>query len=167
MPVRSNHAEYMREYYRLNKTKWKKRHKVIYARDREKIIAAQKVHYKKNREKILERNKTEAFLKYRREWRKKNPEKMKAQSRRHNLKRRLNQRGITHSDYEGMKRSQNGGCAICGGSGKNGLHLDHDHKTNKVRGLLCCKCNLGVGYFQDDLNLLANAIHYLGGSLCP
>ncbi len=138
-----------------------------YQDNREKILADRRKYYRKNRERILELRKAGPFLEYRRQWRKKNPEKMKVQSLRHNHSRKLRKRGITHAEFDSMKHSQGGACAICGGNGKNGLHLDHDHKTNKVRGLLCCRCNFGIGSFRDDLNLLTNAIHYLGGSLCP
>jgi hypothetical protein len=41
------------------------------------------------------------------------------------------------------------------------IAIDHSHITNHIRGLLCNKCNLGLGFFRDDLNLLQNAIDYL------
>lgn len=61
-------------------------------------------------------------------------------------------------------------CAICkagieewGGEKGNTSCIDHDHKTNKVRGLLCSKCNLGIGMFEDNSENLKNAIEYLKG----
>ena len=50
-------------------------------------------------------------------------------------------------------------CHICGSKDK--LHVDHDHKTNKVRHYLCHTCNRGLGYFKDDPTLLQNAINYV------
>lgn len=51
-------------------------------------------------------------------------------------------------------------CAICGRSG--GKHeVDHDHKTGKVRGILCSRCNNGLGQFLDNITLLKKAITYL------
>jgi hypothetical protein len=43
----------------------------------------------------------------------------------------------------------------------NGLHVDHDHKTGLIRGLLCTQCNPGIGYFQDSIERLQLAIKYL------
>ena len=43
-------------------------------------------------------------------------------------------------------------------------HIDHDHQTNKVRGILCAKCNRGLGAFGDDLNLIKSAVTYLENS---
>ena len=61
-----------------------------------------------------------------------------------------------------MKTNQNNKCLICGNEqdGKD-LAIDHCHTTNKVRGLLCNSCNLGLGCFKDNLDILASAIKYL------
>jgi len=65
----------------------------------------------------------------------------------------------------GLTRLQSGRCAICGDPpGKRGLHLDHDHLTGIVRGLLCHRCNFGIGLFRDSEELLMRAITYLGRS---
>lgn len=73
---------------------------------------------------------------------------------------------LTSADVEAMLDRQGGRCAICQGSEPGGnakhWHVDHDHATGRVRGLLCMKCNVGLGYFQDDPTLLINACAYLG-----
>lgn len=73
--------------------------------------------------------------------------------------------GITRADYDRMAKAQNGRCAICGDKepgGKFTLWLvDHCHTTKRVRGLLCHRCNMGLGYFKDDPERLRAALAYL------
>lgn len=69
---------------------------------------------------------------------------------------------ITTEKYEEMLKNQNFCCAICNKKpNKKLLCVDHNHSTNNVRGLLCDKCNRGIGLLQDNVNVLANAIKYL------
>lgn len=64
-----------------------------------------------------------------------------------------------------MSENQNHICLICGKPEMNNknkvLCVDHNHKNNKIRGLLCGLCNTGMGNFLDDKQLLNNAIKYL------
>jgi hypothetical protein len=63
-----------------------------------------------------------------------------------------------------MLKDQGGCCAICGTDtpGTSGIFaVDHDHKTGKVRGLLCRSCNVGIGNLGDDPKRLKEAIRYL------
>ena len=53
-----------------------------------------------------------------------------------------------------------GGCAICGRIDEE-FHIDHCHKTNKFRGILCESCNRGLGFFKDNSNTLLRAAVYL------
>lgn len=76
--------------------------------------------------------------------------------------------GLSAVDYELIKTSQNRVCAICRAPSKQfrnnreyDLHVDHDHETGQVRGLLCSKCNTALGLFKDDVALLQSAIEYL------
>lgn len=80
--------------------------------------------------------------------------------RQQNLKRRY---GISLDDYEAMLSAQNGVCAICHEPPEEDkfLSVDHWHIENVVRGLLCHRCNTGLGLFQEDINRLASAIQYL------
>lgn len=84
----------------------------------------------------------------------------------HNLKKF----GITSVDYENLLKKQNGGCAICGNpevakdKHKNTpreLAVDHDHKTGKIRGLLCTNHNAVLGHAKDNIEILKNCIKYL------
>lgn len=54
-------------------------------------------------------------------------------------------------------------CIICGGTQTIQLSVDHDHQTGRVRGALCTRCNLGLGHFRDDPELLRIAALYLEG----
>ena len=92
-------------------------------------------------------------------------------NRKYNLKQSY---GITEEDYAVILEQQRGVCAICGDgpnahwvrSQKNKvLAVDHDHKTGKIRGLLCAKCNAGLGAFLDNPKLLRKAVKYLKGRM--
>jgi hypothetical protein len=67
--------------------------------------------------------------------------------------------GMARSDFDSLMHQQRGLCAICGVEPAS--HVDHDHGTGKVRGLLCFNCNGGLGQFKDDPMRLALAISYL------
>ena len=67
--------------------------------------------------------------------------------------------GFTIEQIEEYLRTHKWECQICG-SGKK-IRLDHDHQTNRFRGLLCHHCNAGVGFFRDSPELLMATIKYL------
>lgn len=83
-----------------------------------------------------------------------------------NLKRNF---GIGIVEYEKILQTQSYVCAICSKpnsrklpDGKYAkLAVDHDHKTGKIRGLLCCKCNFAIGHLDDNPYLCERAMHYL------
>jgi hypothetical protein len=72
--------------------------------------------------------------------------------------------GLTMADFTALLDEQGGVCAICKG-GRSGpgnrLHVDHDHTTGVVRGLLCSRCNTAVGLLRDDPRLAIAAADYL------
>ena len=71
---------------------------------------------------------------------------------------------ITLEQYKEMFSKQNGCCAICKrplSEFKRSLAVDHDHKTNKIRGLLCVNCNIILGNAYDSIEILTQAIQYL------
>lgn len=87
-----------------------------------------------------------------------NPEKTKAKDFRHNLDRY----GLTPEQYNEMVANQRGLCACCHNPPHRGrLQVDHDHKTGRVRALLCHHCNAGNGHFSDDPARLRQAAEYL------
>ena len=73
---------------------------------------------------------------------------------------------ITVEEYNKMLEKQNGRCKICNNipditKRKKYLCVDHNHITNKIRGLLCDKCNRGIGLLNEDLSIIKNALNYL------
>lgn len=77
----------------------------------------------------------------------------------------LSKYGITSNEYDILLEEQNNKCAICGTDDPNNRwnrwHIDHCHKTNTVRGLLCTSCNIGLGNFYDNIDIMISAITYL------
>lgn len=124
----------------------KKRRKSI-SEVREKENAFGRVYYKKNKERISKRNKMRAFN---------NPTLIRE-------KHYIKKYGITLGEYNVLDESQNGLCAICRNpqNNKKNLSVDHNHKTGKVRGLLCHKCNVGLGMANDNVEVLESMISYL------
>ncbi|MEU7998556.1 endonuclease domain-containing protein [Micromonospora sp. NPDC049060] len=80
-------------------------------------------------------------------------------TREYHLRRRY---GIGEKEFQELLAEQGGVCAICGTADPQ--HLDHDHRTGWVRGILCFNCNGGLGQFRDDRSRLAGAITYLRGT---
>jgi hypothetical protein len=109
------------------------------------------------------------------EWRKANPERNIAHTKKYqagNIERtklavkkyQLNKKfGITLEQYDAMLAAQDGKCAICSEKCVSGrkLAVDHNHHTNKNRGLLCSRCNMGLGLFLENKAILNNAIEYV------
>jgi hypothetical protein len=102
--------------------------------------------------------------KYHATFRDKHPERVLKKARHSNWK----QDGVDVAAAEAALTAHNNGhCQICGGrepGGRGGWHVDHDHKTGRVRGVLCCSCNRALGYFKDSLALLQAAVRYMKGS---
>lgn len=95
------------------------------------------------------------------------PERKKARRRTFRkswLKRRYK---MTIEDYEEMFEKQGGTCAICKSADSGGKHdsetfmIDHCHKSEKVRGLLCNRCNLAIGVLKDDVWLIERILEYI------
>lgn len=85
-----------------------------------------------------------------------NRQKNQGSNRNYHLKRRY---GITEADADRMLAEQGGLCAIC--RERPAVHVDHDHVTKRVRGLLCFNCNQALGNFSDRTDFMLAAIAYL------
>ena len=91
----------------------------------------------------------------------------KASSRNARMKRHY---GIDQARYEQMLAAQGGKCAICpatepGGNGR--WHVDHDHDTGEVRGLLCYRCNVGIGHLRHSPAIMLSAVKYVTKHITP
>lgn len=135
-------------YYQANKDRFKAAHRKYYERNRPKLMAAVKA------------------------WRAANPDKVREMRRRSNAKCLTpaywlkTQYGMTVAEYEAMLSAQGNKCRICALPFKaratvGGPEVDHDHATNRVRGLLCHHCNKLLGHAKDNPQILTNAAYYL------
>ena len=78
-----------------------------------------------------------------------------------NIRLRLRNHKITREQYDFLVQSADGKCSICRKKFVRQFHIDHDHDTGKIRELLCNRCNLGIGYFDEDVAILMAALRYL------
>lgn len=115
---------------------------------------------KEQLKKYVERNKK----------RRENPETFKNDRLRKRISIRKRKYGINEESYKSLFNKQKGKCALCRkeenrksrwSKRKCSLVVDHNHKTNKLRGLLCHKCNSALGLFNEDIKLLYRVIKYL------
>lgn len=96
-------------------------------------------------------------------WKRDNPEKVKLSKRKSMLKKY----GVTIESYNEMLSKQNNSCNICllhESEFKNRLSVDHCHKTGRVRGLLCHKCNTMLGKWKDDKEKFERAAAHLAAA---
>lgn len=80
------------------------------------------------------------------------------------IRHRLQRYGISQELWDEKFEEQGRCCAICKSpdpKSTTGWHTDHDHETNKFRGILCRACNTSLGAMQDSIELLQNMIAYL------
>lgn len=119
---------------------------------------------------LCREHKNEYQRTYMRDWRRRNPAKTRkyrdpVKAREWELRRVY---GITGEQYERLLCQQDFRCAVCrrpAAESRNGcLHVDHSHETGAIRGLLCNKCNLGLGLLDDDPAILRAAMTYLSGA---
>ena len=111
---------------------------------------------------------------YMRSYHKRFPEKKKRSRVAYREKHKANQLriryNITPEDYSSMLEKQNGVCALCGlpetvkiskGPGIRSLAVDHDHSTGKIRALLCNKCNVMLGTYENNRELFVKFDEYI------
>jgi hypothetical protein len=126
--------------------------------------AAHKVWYRSNRDSEIQRVN---------DWRSRNKDHVNELARRRRAERGdeykrkereghlLRKYGLRIRDFETLRLAQLGMCAICRSVEWDRLHVDHDHQTGVVRGLLCGKCNKAIGLLEDDPRVVRSAETYL------
>jgi hypothetical protein len=147
------HRQTQREY----KRKYPERVRRTYEKRKDKQKEEWKVWYKEfGREyaKWYRENNLEQTRESQAKWRKNNPEKLRA-------KHRKDKYGLTEEQFRDLLEKQDRVCGICKRPFTHEPFVDHDHKTNNVRGLLCSKHNFLLGFADDDVEILEKAIAYL------
>ena len=139
--------------------------KESYQKHRQQRLEYAKIYYRKNKDKVRE---------WKKEYRSKNRSKIRDYQKKYKVlygdrillrergSRLKREYGISLQEYDRLCELQNNVCAIClKRKGEEMLIVDHNHKTGKVRGLLCSDCNKGLGFFRDNSELLEKARVYL------
>jgi hypothetical protein len=154
-----------REWKKANKERVKRTNTASNAHNKQKINEQKRKYYAAN----LEERRA-----YQRRYRKENPEKHIKAGRKyretHPERMRWNtlksKYGIQASEFQSMYDAQQGKCGICEEEVKHqdrSTHLDHDHKTGKIRGILCENCNKMLGHARENPRILMAAVEYLKG----
>ena len=141
---------------------------------RKRILAFNKAYAKRNRKKINAKNRLRwatnadfrdrVLTKHRVRW-ETDPDYRKRSKEQNRASKLRCAYGMTMEDYKLLFAKQKGRCAICKKKPKRTLHVDHCHRSKRVRRLLCGKCNRGIGFFDDDPRLLRSAAAYLSRTL--
>jgi len=142
---------YAKKYRKENAEKRKKQAKQYHEKNRKRILKYQAQYREKNREELRKKG---------RQYSKDNHEQIKKYGRKWHLKDKYN---LSHEEWLKIWNNQNGKCAICkiAFPSPSDACVDHNHETGKIRGLLCIKCNAGIGYLNDDPKITSMATEYL------
>lgn len=135
------------------------------ARSPEEIKAAKAAHYQANKARARELNRAwraanpDSVKAYGARWRAANPDKVRAKHLRDTY-------GITMPQFDAMVTDQDARCGVCREDLVPGraTHVDHDHDTSAVRGLLCTRCNTGLARLGDNAFGVGRALAYLQAS---
>lgn len=142
-----------KKYYAKNKHRIIEKSARYYAENKQRILQKQAEAHKENplparaRAKKFAQKNPEKLKKYQKTWKERHPEKRKLYTRNS----RIRAYGIEPKVYYEMLEKQGQRCAICNAkSERRAMNIDHNHKTGKVRGLLCDGCNLSLGHLERD-----------------
>lgn len=156
MRSKEEQKEYYKKWYQANR-EYVLKYAKEYAQSHKEQCNKIKRNYYANHKNDLKWKKRENER--HKKWRDKNPETSIHRKNRH-LKENF---GITLEQFNKMMKFQDNKCAICHRFFTNEVlpYVDHDHKINRIRGLLCSSCNIMLGMAKDNADILRYAIHYL------
>lgn len=157
---RAKMREYRKKWVLENPEKHRESSRRSVERRREKIRETARMKYAAD---------PEAVRRKKRDWYHRNPGQRRLVARKYYATNPGNQRaatlkyqyGVTREAFAAMLIAQSGRCASCGEAFHKTPHVDHNHVTGTVRGLLCSPCNTGIGHFRDSTDRLRMAIVYL------
>ena len=140
-----------RAYYQKNRDAILRRVAKWVRENPERVRQTGRRYYLQNRGKILAKQKQDQLA---------DPTKIKRSWRKQNLRRKY---GLTLDQYNALLAEQYNSCALCQESFRADKKpvVDHDHVTGRVRGILCQKCNMVLGFSGDSVERLQSAIEYL------
>lgn len=146
-------------------------HRAYYAKNRERLLAEQKAWYDANRDAINERRRARRLTdpavregERMRYWaqREVRLERTRRWRKNHLTDQRAGAHGLSVAEYEALLEEQGHRCRICLVPFEDVVpHVDHDHETGRVRGMLCRNCNVGIGHLRDSPTLVLAAYTYL------
>lgn len=164
-----NRLEWQRQWRKKNPDKIRKYNETAYKSRGDKIRESKRNYYRKNKDKKIKNQKRyytahkEEILSKNKKYTQKHPEKFVIYKKRYKLRKRY---GISLEEFNAILMFQNNKCKICEKefTKSKDKHIDHDHTTGLVRGLLCPVCNKMLGYSMDKIDILKKAILYLESS---
>lgn len=156
-------AAYQRAWRAANLEKIRAKQKEYYLANRDGICAQARAHRLANLKKDKKQQRAN-YLSHRQErlaW-------MKAYYATHKKEqmayKRMKKYGMSQDDFDALLEKQGMACAICHRDdwpGKHLPHVDHDHKSGKIRGILCSKCNTALGLVNESLEIIKSMENYI------
>lgn len=147
-----------RRWRKANRSRERATWRRFYANNREKCLEKERIKYAKNPEKYREKQRRYAMLSKgrRQEYMKLYSIENRARLRKQAYRRALESLyGLSESEFEDMKISQDSACLICRRTDRK-LVVDHCHRTEKVRGLLCTPCNTALGWYEKHVDKIGS-----------
>ena len=155
--LKSSKEFYRRQAVKDGLTSWCKKCYSSYTKKYRKLNSKTYTQYQKEYHKRYQKENKTRLKQQRQQYYQDNIKYYKTVNKKNRL---LREYGISLNKYHNMLQQQDCRCAICNKRNKQ-LVIDHNHKTGKIKGLLCNKCNSGIGFLQDSVHIINKARIYL------